>query len=180
MAFAQKDPVTQIQMLAAVPTNVAAADAFAIRKTTGSITYVRESFLPFISFLMPSLILDSPAILPADQSFTMAVLLAIPGLVLALLALWSLRYSFAVLPSVRAVVFGGPYSVVRHPLYLGETLMLVGLVTMRCNLLMLVLLCISLALTLARIQIEEMKLRESPDYREYRARVRYRLVPGLY
>jgi len=45
---------------------------------------------------------------------------------------------------------------------------------------MLVLLCISVALMLARIQIEEMKLRESPDYREYCVRVRYRLVPGLY
>jgi len=62
MAFAQKYPVTQIQMLGAVPTNVAAAGAFAMRKTTGSVTYVRESFLPFISLLMPSLTLDSPAI----------------------------------------------------------------------------------------------------------------------
>lgn len=48
------------------------------------------------------------------------------GLAYALFALLYLRRSFSVLPEARELVTGGPYAVTRHPLYLAETIAMLG------------------------------------------------------
>jgi protein-S-isoprenylcysteine O-methyltransferase Ste14 len=81
----------------------------------------------------------------------------------------------------QAVVSTGVYGVVRHPMYLGASLMFAGGPLLLGSGLG-VLLGIALALLLAvRITLEERLLAsELEGYAAYRAKVRYRLVPGLW
>src|SRR5262245_18822267 len=43
-------------------------------------------------------------------------LLAVPGLLLSLWAMWSLGSSFSIAPAVRQLVVHGPYRWIRHPM----------------------------------------------------------------
>ena len=97
-----------------------------------------------------------------------------------LAALVSLGRSFAILPAQRALVVVGPYALVRHPVYLGELAMLVtaaatgGLLPAALSAFGM------LALLIPRIGREEQALAHDPEHARYVARVRYRLIPGLY
>ena len=81
----------------------------------------------------------------------------------------------------QAVVSSGPYAVVRHPMYAYALLLIVGtplLLGSQWGLLGLVAIVPLLA---ARALGEEALLREGlPGYADYAARVRYRLMPGIW
>lgn len=75
----------------------------------------------------------------------------------------------------------GVYGIVRHPMYLGALLMFVGapLLTGAASALVVALLLV--VVLVVRIRGEEKLLAEKlPGYDEYRRRVRYRLVPGIW
>lgn len=79
------------------------------------------------------------------------------------------------------VVASGIYSVVRHPMYAGNTLVNVGLSFWLGSYTAALFAAIPLGLLMGRIGLEERFLRrELPGYREYAARVPYRLLPGLW
>ena len=81
----------------------------------------------------------------------------------------------------HTVVDTGIYSVVRHPMYAGNLLVNVGLSFWLGSYIAALFAAIPLALLMVRIGLEESFLRrELPGYREYAARVRYRLLPGLW
>ena len=105
--------------------------------------------------------------------------LQILGLVMLLGALGSLRRSFAFVPGNRGIRVGGLYRIVRHPMYLSEMIVLLGLVVTNPTIANLVIWTCELALQSARILAEEGFLSTDPIYRSYRRRVRYRLIPGL-
>jgi protein-S-isoprenylcysteine O-methyltransferase Ste14 len=79
------------------------------------------------------------------------------------------------------VVSTGVYGWVRHPMYLGATLMFVGgpLVTGAISALVLGLALVVL-LAVRSLDEEALLTRELPGYAEYRRRVRYRLVPFVW
>lgn len=75
----------------------------------------------------------------------------------------------------------GLYGVVRHPMYAGALLMMIGTPLALDSYWGLVILIPSLAALAARILDEEALLTEElGGYREYLTRVRYRLVPGVW
>lgn len=81
----------------------------------------------------------------------------------------------------QRVISTGVYGIVRHPMYLGGTLMLVGAPLLLGSLWGLVLGLALTALLMARAVGEEAMLaRELEGYREYMERVRYRLVPHVW
>jgi len=97
-----------------------------------------------------------------------AVLFSIAGYAVALWGLFYLRRSFAVLVAVRKVVSRGPYAYVRHPMYLGYTIELVGLLLASFSLGMIILALGFLMLMMARARLEEERLVEAcPAYRDY-------------
>lgn len=100
--------------------------------------------------------------------------------VMAILSLVGLGRSFAVLPSLRQVVDRGPYRLVRHPAYAAESLMVIASVLAHPSVAAAAVALIAVALVVTRIRIEERFLGETSDYRAYRDRVRYRLVPGIW
>jgi len=105
--------------------------------------------------------------------------LQVAGLVMLLGSLLSLRRSFAIVPGNRGIRDGGLYRVVRHPMYLSELTVLLGVVLANPTAANLVIWVCECGLQFARALAEEDFLSPDPRYHAYRKRVRYRLIPGL-
>jgi protein-S-isoprenylcysteine O-methyltransferase Ste14 len=81
----------------------------------------------------------------------------------------------------QRVVDSGPYRIVRHPMYAGSPLVLLGLGLWLGSWAAVLYAFAPLALLMVRIGLEERFLRRAlPGYAEYMQRVRYRLVPGIW
>ncbi len=81
----------------------------------------------------------------------------------------------------QKVISNGPYARVRHPLYSGALIMLFGVpLALGSWWGMLVNLPLTAAVVWRLLDEEKFLLRELPGYAEYRAKVRYRLVPYLW
>ena len=79
------------------------------------------------------------------------------------------------------VISTGPYAIVRHPMYAGGALYMIGMPLLLGSGLGLLILPLLLGALSVRIFIEEATLRKGlPGYGEYTRRVRYRLVPGVW
>jgi protein-S-isoprenylcysteine O-methyltransferase Ste14 len=79
------------------------------------------------------------------------------------------------------VISDGPYAVVRHPMYGGTLLLILGIPLLLGSWLGLALAPVIVLLFAVRAVMEERTLMaELPGYADYAARVRYRLVPGLW
>lgn len=126
------------------------------------------------------------------QSSDMPAALQALGLVLFLLCtlftMWVFRENSFAAPVVKLqaeraqhVISTGPYAHVRHPMYSGMILFFTGLPLLLGSWWGLALVPLFLVLIAVRIAIEERTLREGlPGYAEYAARVRYRLIPGVW
>jgi len=93
--------------------------------------------------------------------------------------LW-LGRSFGLLPAHRGLVVGGPYRIVRHPMYLGYFLNHMGYLACAFSVHNLVVYGLLYAIQIGRIRTEERMLGRDPEYAAYAARVRYRFIPFLY
>lgn len=81
----------------------------------------------------------------------------------------------------QTVISAGPYGVVRHPMYAYALLLMIGTPLLLGSLWGLLWLVLFLPLLGARLLGEEAMLKEGlAGYRDYAARVRYRLVPGIW
>lgn len=122
----------------------------------------------------------------------MPVALQVVGFALFLLStlftLWVFRENSFAAPVVKLqteraqrVISTGPYAYVRHPMYSGMVLFFTGLPLLLGSWWGLAMMPLFIALFAIRIPIEERTLREGlPGYTDYAARVRYRLVPGVW
>jgi protein-S-isoprenylcysteine O-methyltransferase Ste14 len=94
--------------------------------------------------------------------------------------IYHLGRSFSIVPQVRGLVRTGPYSVVRHPLYLAEEVALVGTLLQVYSLVTSALFLAHGALQVRRIFYEENLLRRSfPGYDDY-AKTTSRLIPYVW
>jgi protein-S-isoprenylcysteine O-methyltransferase Ste14 len=125
--------------------------------------------------------LPSPAPVVADLGLALFVL----GWSIKSLALWANAFAVTVVRMQRerahAVADSGPYSMVRHPFYAADPLILVGLSLWLGSYSAAVVAVIPVSLMVMRLRLEERFLRrELPGYQAYTERVRYRLIPGLW
>jgi protein-S-isoprenylcysteine O-methyltransferase Ste14 len=119
----------------------------------------------------------------AWQALGLALLLAS-----TLFILWVMRVNSFAAPVVKVqaerghrVIDSGPYAFVRHPMYSGTFLFFVGAPLMLGSWWGAAMAPLFLVLFAFRAGIEERALIEGlPGYTDYLARVRYRLVPGLW
>jgi protein-S-isoprenylcysteine O-methyltransferase Ste14 len=96
------------------------------------------------------------------------LLLLASGPAFALLSLFYLRRSFSVTPQADRLCQSGPYAIVRHPMYIGHILSLLGLALLFGTLQALVLSTALLLVQLRRAQFEErLLLSNFSDYRAY-------------
>jgi protein-S-isoprenylcysteine O-methyltransferase Ste14 len=81
----------------------------------------------------------------------------------------------------QRVVDTGPYAWVRHPMYSAAIVMLAGIPLALDSVWGLLVVPLGVAVLAARLLAEERTLdRRLPGYLEYRRRVRWRLLPGLW
>ena len=81
----------------------------------------------------------------------------------------------------QQVVSTGPYAVVRHPMYTGALVMMIGVPIALGSWWGLVPVAVMAAVIVARLLDEEKLLaRQLPGYSEYRGRVKHRLVPRVW
>jgi protein-S-isoprenylcysteine O-methyltransferase Ste14 len=81
----------------------------------------------------------------------------------------------------QKVISTGPYSVVRHPMYAGALLLLIGMPLALGSWYGLLGILLLLPVLIWRLLDEETFLcRNLPGYSEYSAKVRWRLIPRLF
>jgi protein-S-isoprenylcysteine O-methyltransferase Ste14 len=99
---------------------------------------------------------------------------------LSLAGLLALGRWFGIRPALRGVAIRGPYRLVRHPIYLSYLVADVGFNLQEWNLGTLLLTLTGWLSLLYRIRAEERVLARDAHWAAYAARVRYRLVPGVW
>lgn len=79
------------------------------------------------------------------------------------------------------VVDTGPYAIVRHPFYVGAFIWLAGIPLSLGSYWALIPAATTVLVIILRTALEDRTLQdELPGYKEYAARVRYRLIPGVW
>lgn len=119
---------------------------------------------------------------PTAISVAGAVLVA-AGIGLAMLVLIQNSYAAATVQveADQKIVSTGLYGRVRHPMYSGSVMVMVGIPLTLGSYWALLLVIPGLLTFASRIHDEEKMLQEELDgYREYKHKVRYRVVPGLW
>jgi len=104
----------------------------------------------------------------------------IVGLTCVIVSFLTLGKSFGVVAANRGLKVGGPYRFVRHPIYFSHSITLLGFVIANLWWYNIALIVAITAFQVFRIAAEERVLTETGDYAAYKARVRWRLLPGLY
>ncbi|MER8488315.1 isoprenylcysteine carboxylmethyltransferase family protein [Mesorhizobium australicum] len=129
------------------------------------ITSVAGTFMVVVAmFLTPAL--DNDAVQMA------ALGLIFVGMVSSMFCLYWLGRSFSIMATARQLVTSGPYSVVRHPLYVSEMAFVAGMILSHFSLLMVALGALQFLLQYRRARNEEGILRETfPEYEAYAQRV---------
>jgi protein-S-isoprenylcysteine O-methyltransferase Ste14 len=88
--------------------------------------------------------------------------------------------SFGIVAADRGIVVGGPYRIVRHPIYLGYLVTHVGFLLANWSSRNIAIYIIEYCFQVARILSEERLLKKDDGYRAYCERVRCRLIPGVF
>lgn len=106
--------------------------------------------------------------------------LQLVGLALQFAAKIALGRSFGLLPAQRGLVLSGPYRIVRHPIYFGYFISHVGFLLANFSWPNAAVITLLYLAQIYRINREEAVLCANEDYRHYRRRVRWRLLPFVY
>jgi protein-S-isoprenylcysteine O-methyltransferase Ste14 len=106
--------------------------------------------------------------------------LQLVGVAAVVASLLTLGRSFGFVAADRGLVTRGPYRLVRHPVYACYILIQSGYLLQAISLRNLVVLLAVTGCNVGRCLAEERVLAGPSPYQEYRARVRWRMVPGVW
>ncbi|QTQ36185.1 Phospholipid methyltransferase family protein [Aromatoleum petrolei] len=102
------------------------------------------------------------------------------GSTMQIAAVLSLNRSLALVPALRELKTAGMYRFVRHPIYASYLFNFCFYLAANFSSPNLLIVAVSLTLLLARVYFEERHLAQTPEYRAYRSRVRWRLIPFVF
>lgn len=150
-----------------------------IRRSTEAISRRMDDWLlAMAGSFAPGLVIITGAPLPGLA--WLAVTLVISGDLFQIWAKLTLRRSFGIAPANRGVKTGGPYKIVRHPMYTGYCVAQVGLLIAIPSLFNLLLFIFAWAIQIIRLNREELLLCADSTYRAMMNDVRWRIIPGVY
>lgn len=115
-----------------------------------------------------------------EQWHSASQVILVLGTVVTITSVCCLGKSFAILPAFRQLVDSGPYRLIRHPIYLGELLMVCGFCFAEIHWQGFLIASGAIAFVAVRIVAEENLLGSASEYLKYREKVKWRLVPGLW
>jgi protein-S-isoprenylcysteine O-methyltransferase Ste14 len=102
------------------------------------------------------------------------------GLVICVASFMALGRSFGFAAADRGLVQRGPYSLVRHPIYASYFFLQIGYLLQSLSLRNTLVVFFICSCNIGRAVVEERLLVSSGPYNDYRLRVPWRLVPGLW
>lgn len=124
------------------------------------------------------LLLDRSTASPIIDLVSTSLLIA--GNYLCVVVLLHLGRSISIMAEARRLVTSGPYSVVRHPLYLAEEVATIGIFLQFLSWQAALVLAVHFVFQIRRMLNEERVLAETfPEYRAYAQRTA-RLIPGVW
>jgi len=126
-----------------------------------------------------TVLLVRPATVTIVPEF-LGVAFQVLGTVFEIYAKVFLGRSFGIVAADRGIVVGGPYNIVRHPIYLGYCVTHVGFLLTNWSPRNFALYIVVYFFQISRILAEERILRGDESYRAYCQRVRFRLIPGVF
>jgi protein-S-isoprenylcysteine O-methyltransferase Ste14 len=129
--------------------------------------------LAFTGTCVPLLLRPTAPSIP----FSVGNIVQLVGIVAIVASMLSLRRSFGIVPAHRGIRTGGLYNIVRHPLYTSELFWMLGFVIVNPSGWNIGLWFCDCVLQFSRACAEERFLSVDPIYSQYRARVKYRLIP---
>lgn len=189
MVFVRTDPsVLPATLVFRTVSEICTLAFFALSIVMYAVRYVPQrsatGFFPRFAAMAGTFLSLGFVLLPAPELssalYLVSLLLLIGGVGFAIWALLVLGRSISLLPEARRLVTSGPYAFVRHPLYLGEMVAVVGIALQHPSVWAPLLLGVIWAFQLQRMTYEELVLSRSfPEYRNYMARTA-RLLPGVY
>lgn len=147
-----------------------------VARNAGFREFVTAIYGTYLSYAISQLQPQSP--LPVFEIIAMVLIFV--GTVFTIFSITALGRSFSILPEARSLVTTGTYSLVRHPLYLGELVTLTGM-----TLHFISPAAILILLLIYYFQMERMKNEEKilaavfPEYSDYMKRT-YRVLPWIY
>jgi protein-S-isoprenylcysteine O-methyltransferase Ste14 len=131
----------------------------------------------FLMLLIPCLM--RPAAASTGLIAAAGLIFEFAGAALTQVARLYLGRSFGILPANRRIVSRGPFSIVRHPIYIGWLVLSLGFAMSYPSIRNFAMITLTLPFMVWRIQQEETHLRQDPAYCEYANKVRFRLWPGV-
>lgn len=104
----------------------------------------------------------------------------VAGLTLSIAGKAFLFRSFGIVPANRGIQKGGPYGLVRHPIYLGYLFAHLGYLLANLSPWNAAIYAVTWGAQVLRIRAEEAILCQDEAYRLYQGETRKRLIPGLW
>ena len=143
-----------------------------------------EGIFPRVTAIVGTFFMSIVTVFPRASlglwSTVTATLLTLFGTALSIFVLTRLGRSFSLMAEARRLVTNGPYSLVRHPLYLAEEIAMLGAAVQFFSIYTLLIFVIHILVQIQRMKNEEAVLRQVyPEYVDYQARTA-RLIPGVY
>jgi protein-S-isoprenylcysteine O-methyltransferase Ste14 len=140
------------------------------------LTYLAAPLATFLPFALPFVGAGGRS----AELLVLGDVLLVLGFAYSVWAVRCLDRSLSVVPQARTLVQHGPYATVRHPLYLGELVAMLGLSLTLGGPLPLVLWGALVLLQAYRaVHEERLLVAHLPDYADYQTRTA-RIVPGLF
>lgn len=161
--------------------NEAALVFFVLFRRAAKVISVKpmDWFVGFAGTWLPLLLVPNMEPI-ADVLMFFVLLMVFSGMTFQIIAKFTLRRSFGVIAANRGVKRGGPYRIVRHPMYAGYIVTQMGFLISNPSLYNAVILGLAWMLQIARIHAEERVLAQDPAYQEMMLQTKYRLLPGVY
>jgi protein-S-isoprenylcysteine O-methyltransferase Ste14 len=145
----------------------------------------RSSMINLRSILATAAMMTIPALMRPGIPSTglladVAIIIELIGIAFTQASRLYLGRRFGLLPANRGIVSGGPFRLMRHPIYSGWLVLAIGYLMAYPTPRNFGMLFLSLPFLVWRMDLEEEHLNEDPEYRAYAAKTRYRLIPHIY